>query len=662
MSVNLDIKQQPRLLKIDSPLGEDVLILRRLRVAEAIFAPFRIEGEVLSARADIAPDELVDKLITCTVQPKQAPQRHFHGYVRSFGRAGALGRGLTIYQFEAVPRMWNMTRTSDCRVFQKESVEDITRKLLVEARVTDFAWRCSRPTQTRDYVVQYNETDWDFLHRLLAEVGVGYCFQHSAGRHEVIFCNAAADWPRTPGGDLTVHATEIRDDVLSVWKPKGSVQIGSVVSVDTDLLRFKGRDEKAQTTVLTQQDKATWQVYLAPGGQATQTDVDPAQALMEAAEAEAETVEATGRDPTVFAGCKVKVKEISDGSGSGDFLVTEILHEAYDETHLNASGKDDYRNTFTAISASRVWRPKRPRGRPVMPGLQRAMVTGTAGDEIYVDEYGRIKVQFLWDRYGRKDENSSCWVRVMQPLAGAWGGTWFLPRIGDEVLVAFIDGDADRPVVVGSLYNQEAPPVVHNMGTETPVPQKARRPLPTHNTRTGIKTRSSKSGDASNYNMIMLDDEAGKELFDVQAEKDLTILIKNDRTEHVQNDRKETIDGKHTEVVKLDFSTKVTQGNQELIVNKGNIDTTADKGNISTVAKMGNIDTKASAGAITIEAMQSITLKVGASKITMDMSGITLEAVTITSKGTAMVATEAPMIKETAQALVVIQAALIKLN
>ncbi len=639
MSVNLGIKQQPRLLKIDSPLGQDALILRKLRVTEAVFAPFRIEGEVLSARDNLTPNDLVDKLITCTIQPKDGPARAFNGYVRSFGRTGALGRGLTIYQFEAVPKMWNLTRTSDCRIFQKESVEDITRKLLNEGGITDYSWKCSAPTQKRDYIVQYNETDWDFLHRLWAEVGVGYCFRHSAGKHEVIFCNAAADWPKSSGGELVVHPTEMRDDVLTVWQPRGSVKIGSVVSVDTDLLRFKGRDEKTQTTLLQQQDKDKWQVYLAPGGQAAQTDSDPAKMLMEAAEAEAETYDASGRDPSVFAGGKVSIKTSMDAGKADTFLVLEVLHEAYDETHLNAAGKDDYRNSFKAVPGDRVWRPQRPRGRPVMPGLQRAMVTGPSGEEIHVDQYGRIKVQFLWDRYGKKDDNSSCWVRVMQPLAGAWGGTWFLPRVGDEVLIAFIDGDPDRPVVVGSLYNAEGPPPF---------------PLPGDKTKNGIRTKSSKGGGADNFNMISLDDKKGQEHFEVQAEKDLTILVKNDRKETIKRHRDETIDGKHTEVVKLDFSTKVTQGNQELVVSKGNIDTKAD---------MGNISTKASLGAITIEAMQSITLKVGQSTVTIDQTGIKLEGMMITAKAQTMLTTEAgAMATHKASAMMTIKAGLVMIN
>jgi type VI secretion system secreted protein VgrG len=633
------IRQDPRLLRVESPLGKDVLILRKLRVTEAIFAPFRIWGQVLSSRADLGPQDLVDKMITCTVIRETADPRHFNGMVRSFSRAGALGRGFTVYEFEAVPKLWNLTRTSDCRIFQNESVKDIVEKLLNEAGISDYVWACSGATSPRDYIVQYNETDWDFLHRLLAEVGIGYCFRHSAGKHEVMFCNTAADWPNVPGNPLEVHPNQNREDTLATWQPKAAAQAGKAVSIDTDLLKFKVTTTKEQTTSLGFGVNTTqWEMYLAPGGQAAQADADPARGMMEAIEAEAETIDATGRDPDLFAGGKVKVKTSMDGRQEG-FLITRIEHEAEDETHLNAQGTDEYRNSFTVVKDSRVWRPKQTRGRPVMPGLQRAMVTGPSGEEIHVDENGRIKIQFLWDRYGRKDENSSCWVRVMQPLAGGWGGTWFLPRIGDEVLVAFIDGDADRPVVVGSLYNYEGKPPF---------------PLPADKTKNGIRTKSSKNGGASNFNMISLDDKSGQEHFEVQAEKDLTILVKNDRTETVQRHRTETIDGKHTETVKLDYSTTVTQGNQELIVKTGNI---------ATLAEMGNIDTKASLGAITIEAMQSITLKVGQSTMTIDQTGIKLEGMMITAKAQTMLETDAgAMATHKAGGMMTIKAGIVMIN
>lgn len=647
MSDKYALKQANRLLQIESPLGTDALILRKLRVQEALSTPFTIDAEVLSQNHAIAPRDIIGKVITCLVHHEHVEDRFFNGVVRSFERVGTQGRDQSVYRLQAVPKLWRLGLTADCRIFQQKSVKQIVEALLGEGEVDNFRWAAGVGTAVRDYVVQYNETDLDFIHRLLAEIGVGYCFVHASGRHELVFCHATADWPTASGVTLKVMPNEDRTDVLSSWRGASALQPSKAVAVDTSLSAKNGRTEKTIATAVPHAGPGWMEMYLSPGNQALQTDVDPARTLLEAAEADAATSETKGQHPGVFAGARITIDAQDEAGEAGTFLVTSALHEAYDETQLGGQGKDDYRNTFSVMPNSRPWRPRRTRGRPPIPGLHRAIVTGPQAEEIHVDDLGRIKVQFLWDRYGNKDENSSCWIRVMQPLAGTWGGTWFLPRKGDEVLVGFIDGEADRPVVVGSLYNSEGPPPF---------------PLPGDKTKNGIRTKSSKNGAAANFNMISLDDKKGSEHFEVQAEKDLTILVKNDRTETVKNDRTETIEGKHTETVTKDYSTKVTQGNQSLLVETGKIDTTASMGNISTLAKMGNISTKAELGAITIEAMQSITLKVGPSKMTMDMSGITLEGMTVTVKGTIMAATEAPMIKETAAAMVKIQGGIVMIN
>lgn len=647
MSDKYALKQANRLLQIDSPLGADALILRKLRVQEALSTPFTIDAEVLSQNHAIAPQSIIGKVITCIVHHEHVEDRFFNGVVRSFERVGTQGRDQSIYRIQAVPKLWRLGLTADCRIFQQKSVKQIVEALLGEGEVDSFRWAAGVGTAVRDYVVQYNETDLDFIHRLLAEIGVGYCFVHASGSHELVFCHATADWPTASGVTLKVMPNEDRIDVLASWRGAAALQPTKAVAVDTSLSAKNGRTEKTITTAVPHAGPAWMEMYLSPGNQALQTDVDPARTLLEAAEADATSSETKGRHPGIFAGARITIDAQDEAAETGNFLVTSALHEAYDETQLGGQGKDDYRNSFSVMSNERPWRPRRPRGRPPIPGLHRAIVTGPAAEEIHVDSLGRIKVQFLWDRYGQHDEHTSCWIRVMQPLAGAWGGTWFLPRKGDEVLVGFIDGEADRPVVVGSLYNSEGPPPF---------------PLPGDKTKNGIRTKSSKNGSSSNFNMISLDDKKGSEHFEVQAEKDLTILVKNDRTETVKNNRTETIEGKHTETVTKDFSTKVTQGNHSLLVEMGKIDTTASMGNISTLAKMGNISTKADLGAITIEALQSITIKVGPSKMTMDMAGITLEGMTVTVKGSIMAATEAPMIKETAAALVKIQGGIVMIN
>ena len=290
------------------------------------------------------------------------------------------------------------------------------------------------------------------------------------------------------------------------------------------------------------------------------------------------------------------------------------------------------------MAADRPWRPAAPRPRPPMLGVHSAIVTGPAGEEIHCDEYGRVKVHFLWDRAGKRDETSSCWVRVAQGFAGKWGGSWQLPRIGDEVLVAFVDGDPDRPVAIGSVYNAENKPIYA---------------LPANKTQTGFKTKSSKSGGAANFNEMRFEDKKGSEEINIQAEKDMTLLIKNNRTETVKVNRTETVEGKHTETITKDRTATVKQGNEALTVEMGKMD---------TLVKMGNITTKASLGKIEIEAMQSITLKVGMSKIHMTPTSITIESLQIDVKATLALNSDALLATHKASAIMTIKGGLVLIN
>jgi len=250
-----------------------------------------------------------------------------------------------------------------------------------------------------------------------------------------------------------------------------------------------------------------------------------------------------------------------------------------------------------------------------------------------------VKVHFLWDRAGKRDDTSSCWVRCAQGFAGKWGGAWMLPRVGDEVLVAFVDSDPDRPVIIGSVFNSEQKPIYA---------------LPANKTQSGIKTKSSKGGGAANFNELRFEDKKGSEEINIQAEKDMTLLVKNDRTETIKRHRTETVDGKHTETTKLDRSATVTQGHESLLVKMGNIDTKASMGNIKTEASMGKIE---------IKAMQSITLTCGASKIHMTPASIEISSVMIKVKADAMLETKAGAIaKHEAGALMIIKGGLVLIN
>jgi len=611
MGTETRLTQAQRLLAIESPLGPDVLALRSLTVTEAISRPFLIQATVL-ARREIQAAELIGKAVTCSIRRPSCPERHFHGIVRTLSRLGGAHRGLAEYRLEVVPRLWNLSRTVDCRVFQNMSAADIVRTVVEEGGAAPLSFATELPKVKRPYTVQYNESDLDFVQRLLDEIGCGFYFRHERGQHSMVVTAVNAGFPAIPGGPLI-----LRDDgddspeALTSWQESRHTGPTSAVALDYDMLKPSQllRDAKGAAVA----SGGEWEVFRWPGGQAVRPDAQPARLDMETAESAGQVIAAAGSAPGVFAGGKLAVRLALDGA-TQHFLVTEVRHDAYDQTHLDAGGGSGYRNALSLIPAARTWRNPEPRPRPVVPGVQSAIVTGPSGEEVHCDEYGRIRIRFLWDRKGERDERSSCWVRVAQPWAGNGRGFWALPRIGDEVLVAFVDGDPDRPVVIGSLYGAEADPPF---------------PLPANATQSGILTRSSKGGGRSNANMLRFEDKKGAEEVALTAERDLTIEVKHDATEAVQRHRSATI----------------REGNDTLEV------------------QQGDIRIKAAAGAITMEAAKRITLKVGSTEVVLDPMSVSIKTGQVSVKGEMMVQIESGgNLVEKAGAIVTINGALIKLN
>lgn len=647
MSGAINLTQTERLLEIASPLGVNALVLRRLSVQEAIGRPFSLSAEVLSENLDLTPAQIVGKTITCTVTTANAPPRHFHALVRAMSRLGPYGRGLAAYRLEAVPRLWQLARTADCRIFQDKSAKDIATAIFGEHDVAPVRWGGSVPTQSRVYCVQFNESDLDFVQRILDEAGCGYFFEHTAGNHTLVICGANADYPLVPGEPQVVRRDADMRGALTGWQPGHALQPGKNVTEDYDGLKPGSLKKASAATILGTPNAASFEMYRWPGGQAARPEGDLAKLGMEAWEAQADRIMANGSDPTVFAGGRLKVRPGLDNPAPVTWLVTSAHHEAFDETHLSGGGSAGYSNSLVLIPGDRPWRPAAPRPRPAMAGLHSAIVTGPPGEEIHCDEYGRVKVHFLWDRAGKTDDTSSCWVRVAQTHAGKWGGSWNLPRVGDEVLVGFVDSDPDRPIIIGSLYNAEQKPIYA---------------LPANKTQSGFKTKSSKGGGASNFNELRFEDKKGSEEIHIQAEKDMTLLIKNNRTETVRNNRTETVNGKHTETIKLDRTQTITEGNESLVVKMGKMDTVVEMGNQSNLVKMGNISSKAELGKIEIEAMQSITLTCGMSKIEITQQGITFSGIMIKTNALLSVKTEALIVENKAAALMTITGGIVKIN
>jgi type VI secretion system secreted protein VgrG len=332
---------------------------------------------------------------------------------------------------------------------------------------------------------------------------------------------------------------------------------------------------------------------------------------------------ATSRCRAFRPGVTFKLKKHYRTDTNKEYLITSIVHNVQDSTYRTDRGNMShfYNNSFKAIPKTVPYRPPRETQRPTVRGLQSALVVGKAGEEIWVDKYGRVKVQFYWDRLGKKNEDSSCWVRVSQIYAGKNWGWVSIPRIGQEVLVDFLEGDPDRPVIVGRVYNAD---------------QTTPYSLPDNQTQSGMKSRSSKGGSGSNFNEIRFEDKMSSEMMSIQAEKDMELLVKHDDTQHVKNDRTINVDGKHTETIVKDTSITISQGNHSTKVSQGNQSTSVDMGNQSTKVSMGNQSTDVSMGKIDMTAMQSITLTVGGNSIKIDQTGVTIQGIMIKITGQAI--------------------------
>ena len=661
-----ELSQESRLLRIDTSTGI-AFTLRRMEAIEAISRPYVVQVEVLSTRDDITAAEMIGQTALVTITRDEAEQpRLFHGLINTFRKIGKFGTGYTSYGFEIVPSFWNLTRTSDVRVFQNQSVPAIVKKLCGEAGAAVPAFMSAADTP-RPYCLQYNETDFDFCQRLMDETGCGYYFLHNDNEHTMLVASATADYLPISSGPYKVNSSSTAWDSLTGFSERTQLKPGAVRSLDYDLKRHSVLLDATTPTVLQDvQNDPAFQMFHWPGGQHTQADAQPALLAMQTYEAEAELAQATGYDPAFAAGCKIQVEIDPNTHATTAYLLTRVVHSAFDETHIVDGGGSGYSCAATLMPDNRTYRPRSPRPRPVVPGLQSAIVVGPSGEEIYTDKLGRVKIRFLWDRTWPLDETAcEIWVRVAQPFAGKWGGTFFLPRIGDEVLVGFVDGDPDKPVIVGSLYSDDAPPPF---------------PMPSKKEQGGFSTRSSKKGGTSNANILRFDDTKSSEEFFIQAEKDMNVLVKNARTETInvgdfdgddtyvlkngdkyitlntgdflthlekgnhyrvidkgndalfvkKGDRiVEVTEGDHIVIVKKsDHYTEVKQGHHDLVVGQGNQSAEVN-GNITHTSKTGNITVEAKAGKITLKAPQAIDLICGGSSIKMTPFQIELKSMMI---------------------------------
>lgn len=634
-----------RLLSMTTPLGPDVLLPVRLQATEAINEPFSVTVDMVSDRKAIAGNELLAKPVCVAIAfdtESSVQTRYLHGLVRAFWATGGAGLDRWGYTAEIVPSLWFLKQTEDCRIWQNKSAIDVVRAVFDDNGISDIEWSVTGTPATRETITQFNESDFDFIMRLLDEEGCFYFFKHSSGGHTLVVADAKTSFQDIPHADEMSGSEKVHSRFIEGWNRLDQTAMGKMTLRDFDPGKPTTPVSGDVSTLLKADGVARRDVFSWPARTLTSSSAKArAKLRIEAAEAFAVMFEGQAAHPLLVPGGKFTRK----GEDAGTYAVRSVHHSAIDETFWRTGGAAPvYANRFTAFPATTTWRQPPTVAKPRMIGIHTAIIIGPAGNEIYTDKYGRVQVQFPWDyRNDAMPQQNICWVRVIQPWTGTEGGSnwgWnHMPRVGTEVAVSFMDGDPDRPVVVGCFYNGVAMPVFDLSNTD-------------NWTKSGFRSRSATSvarGGGGNFSEFSFDDKNGSELVFLHAEKDMLTEIENDQTLKVLNCRivnvtkDETVDigkaqtitvgnGRAVTVKAKDDTLTVTDGALTVAVNKGAISTTADLGDITTKATAGNIAVKAAAGAITIEAMQSITLKCGPSTLTIDPSGITLKGMTMTIK------------------------------
>lgn len=626
------------ILQMTSPLGDDVLVPTSVSGHEAISQPFSYRVQIISEQGDIDPDQLLHQPACIILRRDEDPARYFHGIIQEFAASGQARPGIFAYHAVLVPKFWFLSQTTDCRVFQEMSVVDILDQMLSDASVDARDFRIYGDRPTRHYTVQFNETDLQFATRLMEESGYYYFFEHSADQHTLVIADDNAAFGEIPDATLRFDANIVAEDVLSAWHRPRATTHGKVTLKDYDPTQPNKLLQDSDTSSQPVSGAQSRDVFLWPAAtHRFEVVKDRSTLMVEAADASVSVCSGAGAFRPLVSGARFTLEQDPlSGEQGVSYVVRWMSFEAVDESWSTDGAPAFYANSFECFPMTTSWRQPFSMPRPDMAGVHSAIVLGPEGEEIYTDDYGRVKVQFFWDYRKEATANKSVWARVMQPWAGDRWGAQFTPRVGTEVAVAFIDGDADRPVVLGGLYN----------GNQMPIYPDAEK------TKSGVRTRSTPKGGSSEFNELTFDDNKGQELVFTQAQKDMNTNVKNDQTLTVGNDRTVTVQNDETITVKNDQT--VTIGNDRA--------TTIQQGNDALTIQQGNLTIKISMGQATVEAMQSIELTVGSSTIRIDQSGVSISGMSINVSGELSVSVDAPMTSISGDATMTIQGGLVEIN
>lgn len=669
------ITQENRLLKIKTPKAQDYLLLQSFNLVESISELPRAECVVLHDEGKegydptlLDPKDVLGQNVTVYVTTEDQTTRYFHGMVNVCSQMDR-DRRFTYYKLEVVPKIWLLTQTVNSRIFQHETVPQILEKVLGdiphELQLGTVDWK------PRNYIVQYRESDFTFISRLMEEEGIFYYFKYTEDEHRMMICVDQQSHVEIPGKSEIDYRHKIEGDefVATIYKMliDYRLQAGKVTLRDHSFQKPKNNFEVSQPTRFKFGANDEVEKYHFPAVSTVKHDViDKSQGerpnelqnmtddIKRSVENKQQEIDSRHRVITgssnvciLTAGHKFKLKNNPSRPLNGNYVLTSVRHNAVQspmyDTDMPEGG---YWNEFECIAWGESssgekavpFRPARVTPKPMILTSQTATVVGPSGEEIYTDKFGRVKVQFHWDREGEFDPGSSCWARVSQNWAGnKWGGI-FIPRIGMEVLVHFIEGDPDQPIITGCVYNNDSMPPYT---------------LPDEKTKSGIKSDSSLGG--GGFNEWRFEDKKGSEQIFIHGEKDLDVRIKNDRRElighdrHliVKNDKHEKIERDSHIIIERDLIEKIERDYHRKVEGKIAFKTDGDfshdigGGKSEQVGANYAIDAGAfnvKAKTIVLEAETGLTIKVGGNFVSINAGGVQINgtAVLINSGGAAL--------------------------
>lgn len=599
MSDKLD--QSTRMIQLLGPLPPNEVVVTDVRVTEWISRPFVIELNLWSTNPAVAAKDVINQNVTVRIELPDKSHRFFNGIVHQFvegnmdQRVGpgfvqeAQGDRQRAYNATLAPWFWFLQQTSDLRIFQEKTVLEIIEQIFQDSGFTNYELKVHRALRKRIYCVQYRETDFHFVSRLLEEEGIFYYFRHENGKHTMVIGDQTPAYEKCRESEVIypedAGETNMITGHISSWAHRYSFHTGKWAQTDYNFETPSANLMTNTSTVTDLKGIKSFEDYDYPGIYPKTSDGKPLTDIRQGAEETGfDIVEGTSGCDSFTAGGTFKIQHHPVEAERGKSFVHTMVHHTFGEPRQYSVDHDvivRYKNEFHAIPDSVVFLPNRDHRKPFVQGPHTAVVVGPSGEEIYTDKYGRVKVQFHWDREGKRDEKSSCWIRCMQTSAGRNWGSMFIPRIGQEVIVEFLEGDPDRPIITGVVYNAEQMPAYE---------------LPKEKTKSYIKTNSSLGG--KGYNEVRFEDKAGQEQIFTHAQKDMDERVLNDSREWIGNDRHLIVKANQFELVEKNKHGHVIGNHQEKI----DADLSVQVGGKRN-EKVGTVDA--------IEAGQEIHLKAG---------------------------------------------------